>query len=1443
MRDLMMNIKKIISDLTEIELDMLDDDMRFESELGIDSIKKITLVQKIMDAYSPKEREKIEEKYDIGTFLEISSISEMQNLMLKIESETLLSDRQEQQEPLYKVKKVISGLNDMPMHEILPEANIENDLKIVAEQKVKMINEIFKEYHDGAIDMLCRQMDFDDLLNLQLVRDYAQLLEDLDTKSNEELKESNRSTPKSFEGCVLAELPVNFSQYLFLVSYWATGTLSLVSRVELKARFDKTALLWAWKKLLKTNTMLRGYFYLDDNGSRLSDIKLLLESNFSGLKLPEYDLTGMNRIQQNKVLEDFRHEIINRKFNIFAFPLHQFFCFRLSDDSFAIMLANNHLISDGMSNQLILTRLISLYDACLSGGDGLNEVEDDSKGLLKETGSSMMTGKNYSIKMASRIQKYCFMEGRKTMPTDTSEEAFGNIHAQCFHLSKAELLALDETSNYLGLSLYSVLVGAYALAAHRIEKDGHEMTLSLPTGGRVSSRYDFSGFIGCFALNLTPVISNDLLETGDTRAICSFVKETVSEMLVNEADIKQSVEIANELKKQKIFSRKTLAATVAKYARDSVKTNLYMSYVGDVAFQESYDCINVQEYYAYTGTNAKTIDVLVEKVRGKLQFSVNYDANYYGEMFISEFIDTYRFILTEFRTKYQKEFLISLKHPQIVDRSANGLPVDVRAAGIMTLVEAIIHEKLGIVVTDHDESLSMVHGMTSIEKIKLMASIISEFSVNDKIKLFQANTIREVAMCLSDYKKPTSVALAPAQLWIFERFDPPYRWCGYTRFVSKDVRDPQKVMEAIRILVKRNDALRMVFVEKDGVISPFFAEDITVDIKYYELPNSFSADEYEANMDELIENEVQSFSIDRSPLIKFRVIMLKDGSQEFVVIAHHLILDYISDGILFEQIWKYYDDVKINGSSEKNCGFDHSFQDYITTVYGKYIQMKEDIDAFWLGELQDFRKAQKTTFPFYDESRQNLEMDERKTTVTLSVEETNRLKLATEKHKGCSPYDMVLAALYDAIAQVSENPQVVFVSQRVHGRLVDGKSYMSVAGNMAINYPLKIQVRGRSTTQLAIDISNKRRLIPMNGVSYDLCGKSVLNDAYPDNALTIIRANYLGNVNEAIRVDDQFAFNREKWNQRKSLPNEKRASDIEFFFWIEKNRFVTEVAYPSSRCDEESIKRVLHVFLNDLRELISLDRQVDRQYELANKGTIAKNVKNRRIAIVGGNPAMTIEIADKYLSYGDIVTIISKNTTSLKECQNSLCEKYRHETIFGFAADVGDYYQMQSVLTKAVAYTGGIDILIFAPYINETVVMDDMYPKEWADIIGETVIGAINTVHAALLHLKKNTQSAVILLGYNCSNAIGTRATVNAVVKQALTELAEFLNRDLMNEGVTVNTIFHALANSALSTEPSGRHNQLFQERAIANVICALTSNVTNHVPSENFNLDVALIK
>ncbi len=126
--------------------------------------------------------------------------------------------------------------------------------------------------------------------------------------------------------------------------------------------------------------------------------------------------------------------------------------------------------------------------------------------------------------------------------------------------------------------------------------------------------------------------------------------------------------------------------------------------------------------------------------------------------------------------------------------------------------------------------------------------------------------------------------------------------------------------------------------------------------------------------------------------------------------------------------------------------------------------------------------------------------------------------------------------------------------------------------------------------------------------------------------------------------------------------------------------------------------------------------------------------------ITGGSSGIGLECGRRLAHEGATVALLARASPALKEAAISI----GRGTVTA-AADVADAAQVRTAVDTAAAELGGLDAVVANAGAAAYGPFTEMQPEDYTRVIETTLIGTLNTVHAALPHLERSHGTLVIV--------------------------------------------------------------------------------------------------
>ena len=134
------------------------------------------------------------------------------------------------------------------------------------------------------------------------------------------------------------------------------------------------------------------------------------------------------------------------------------------------------------------------------------------------------------------------------------------------------------------------------------------------------------------------------------------------------------------------------------------------------------------------------------------------------------------------------------------------------------------------------------------------------------------------------------------------------------------------------------------------------------------------------------------------------------------------------------------------------------------------------------------------------------------------------------------------------------------------------------------------------------------------------------------------------------------------------------------------------------------------------------------------------------------------------------------------------------------AADVCDVAAVQALFQHAAERFGGVDIVVVnAGEAGQARKVEKSDPAQWAHVIQVNLVGAFNTAHAAIPHLRARGAGKIILMGSAIKNGTAPGLSAYAASKAGLWKLTQVLGMELAADHISVNELIPGPVKTAMT--------------------------------------------
>ncbi|WP_034762964.1 condensation domain-containing protein, partial [Chryseobacterium gregarium] len=391
---------------------------------------------------------------------------------------------------------------------------------------------------------------------------------------------------------------------------------------------------------------------------------------------------------------------------------------------------------------------------------------------------------------------------------------------------------------------------------------------------------------------------------------------------------------------------------------------------------------------------------------------------------------------------------------------------------------------------------------------------------------------------------------------------------------------------SIKRLVEHHDALRMVYIEKEGVWSQ---HNEGTDNKKYRL-NSYELHHEELSLEEeqerlqQIGEELQG-STDISSGVLFHIghVSMSDGDR-IILVVHHLVVDGVSWRILLEDLGKLYEAV-VQGLSFALPSKTDSFQSWGKALDGYSRSLELSKERLYWEEVESEHYETFTT----DYALSGKQILDNSLNFSLSAESTKLLQTRAGKKYSAEINDVLLTGLALSLQdQFCINKTKVLMEG--HGREVmnTGLDISRTVGWFTSVYPFSLDISNERQPAL-VSVKEGLRSIPHKGIGYGIL--NYLSESFIPTSPASVQFNYLGDFDDVIgddTGDTQLLFKYSSEDIGNPVSKENLATDIVLdVSGITVNGIVTiSIRFSNKVFTENTIEKLLSAYQSHLEAML-----------------------------------------------------------------------------------------------------------------------------------------------------------------------------------------------------------------------------------------------------------------
>ena len=367
------------------------------------------------------------------------------------------------------------------------------------------------------------------------------------------------------------------------------------------------------------------------------------------------------------------------------------------------------------------------------------------------------------------------------------------------------------------------------------------------------------------------------------------------------------------------------------------------------------------------------------------------------------------------------------------------------------------------------------------------------------------------------------VELTPIQMAFLTEFADVSHYNQYVVINIKQKINEAHLEKALQTLLIHHDILRAHYIKKDQqweqVIGPY--SECTF-LTTYDL-SEMKKNDQDDRVQQIVAENQGKFDLAKPPLMFANYFRLGTSHGVLVISIHHLIIDFISNSIIIEDLITAYNQLK---SGMAVCLPDKSvsFQTWAKALM-KYAENNTFVDdiEYWCSESMN--KTAKLPVDYQDVISLNKEEFKESCVLTIDKNDTKRIVVDIADKYSFQAHEMVLACLIEALYDWTGNNRFL-VSFEGHGRQeIDSAFDISrTVGWFSSAYPvfLSLDENNKDPAKSINDIKKDMNKVPNNGFNYGILKYLKKDKRLERLARPAINFNYLGQLDNTVGGNETF---------------------------------------------------------------------------------------------------------------------------------------------------------------------------------------------------------------------------------------------------------------------------------------------------------------------------------
>lgn len=535
-------------------------------------------------------------------------------------------------------------------------------------------------------------------------------------------------------------VPILHSQLPLLMSYWSLNSNSLFTKVKIAGEFDLNIAQQAWKLLINRHPMLRAQFQIPEDATCFADYQLEVLENPIPPEILVKDFTTLTPEEQGEKIEEEIYHWLNYNWSLTQWPLHGFSVLKLSDQIHQLFLGNEHLISDGLSNHVMMREFLEIYRAIVAKETPnlppTLTVEDYRKQVQLMNDWQDIEEDRALAEYNNAVSGMSYRWQPKQQKNAQKSPLFYN---QKYLLSAETTSQLIDKTRQWRVPMNALLLGAFLKTMSQIDSKAENIVISIPTSGRIYPEVDATGVVSSFAQNLALSFAKPQSEQ-DWPTFLSQIQQTVQQHIGTGLDRAQTRQMGTIFRDNITLEKGKIPPHSLSLIQEALKSNLYLPYTGQTHLQPQYDALSITDYQA-GGMNATgTIDILQEIFNNRLHLFASYDYHHFDLLLIDQ-------LMTAYVSQIEELANLPVQDQVIISHSSSiSLNTEIEEM-LRQITSEICHWT--IEEEEMSDDLEADLGLDSLERIRLVTKLEGIYGKQYRQDLLNCRTLQEMAAILA----------------------------------------------------------------------------------------------------------------------------------------------------------------------------------------------------------------------------------------------------------------------------------------------------------------------------------------------------------------------------------------------------------------------------------------------------------------------------------------------------------------------------------------------------------------------------------------------------------------------------------------------------------------------------------------------------------------------